>query len=500
VKRFYLVFLPLLAVSALVVFQFLMFQKLQRSTETNLNHLLKLRVAEIGKVMEQEYYCFRTEFEQLIPRDTSFYLINSLAGAKLGPDGKVNYGRVDTLNSYSEFDNTRAYNSFTFETRTRVIGTFNFEFLPISEISDSSDLSLDEAYILKEYKNYILNNEGRRLFDTLMLDSLIAHNIKIIKGAEGSFYELRYKDSIIYRSLNFVDDYDTRVKALLYQSNLLPEIQLLLYTPQSREQVMINYWPWILTLLFIVLILIYTYRRNYILIQNMKRLNAMKSDFINLMTHEFNTPLTNLKLTLEQYNDSLPVEKKHKLLSILHNEIDRIKNNFQTLFQINKLSVNELELNKELIPGNELVMLIEEVFEPSFEKHSVQLNIDLEPDDVKLNLDKAHMLNVLTNLVDNALKYGGEYPMINIYTMTEGQWFKYIIKDNGIGIKSDQLDYIFDKYYRSGDIEINSKAGMGLGLYFVKKVVELHGGMINVKSAAGKGTEIVISLPLKPRP
>ena len=148
-------------------------------------------------------------------------------------------------------------------------------------------------------------------------------------------------------------------------------------------------------------------------------------------------------------------------MTIINLETDRISDNISTLFQINKLSVEELklELNRESV--HDLLRMTADVFEVNFKEKDVQLNWELQAKDDKVEVDKNHMLNVFTNIMDNSLKYASDKPVFTISSECSNQELLLVFEDNGIGMSNDQMIKAFDKYYRSDNIEVQATKGMG---------------------------------------
>ena len=484
-----------LAVIALFGFQIHLVQKGMDSASAEFDHLVAIRASQLGDELERAFYCFQSEAQQFVPGGKVFYLMNPLEGAGIDSLGNLQLGTYDTLVSQSQV-NGSLFTRYGFSVDTRVNMRFDFEFIPIDLDQNLDRLNDMERYILEGYRHYLLDSQGLRLVDTLFIDSLVNQYIKTIVGGEDCEYEVLQNGKPVYQSADIPNGaFSISPPGGLYKSRLLPRLNLVLYFPNRSLWMLKDQWPILLAIIGLSLLLVLLLVRSFQLIKRMTELNELKSDFINMMTHEFNTPITNLKLTLDHYRHDLPIEKKDKLLTIINTEIDRIRNNIKTLFEINKLSSNELALNLEPCSVHELLLMTRDVFEAVFEEQNVVSTWNLNALTDFVNGDKVHLLNVFTNIVDNALKYSFQTPEINIRTVNGNGTLDISFSDKGSGMTKEQQKHVFEKYYRSDDLEVKATKGMGMGLYYVKKIVGLHGGNIEISSQPGMGTTVMVQLP-----
>lgn len=249
-------------------------------------------------------------------------------------------------------------------------------------------------------------------------------------------------------------------------------------------------------LLILVMLFCFGYLIKIILQQ--KRLAEMKDNFINNMTHEFKTPIATISAAIEGMQHFKVLEDKERTARYLEtskNELSRLDNLVNKVLHTAVYERNDIELIRKEINVTELIT---DVINSEKLKASKEVNFLFEPEtNVKvLHIDLTHFRNVLTNLIDNAIKYAGISAEINIKCSADANSYTIKIKDNGIGIAKDQLNLIFDKFYRVPTGNLHAVKGTGLGLSYVKYIVERHGGTITVQSEMNKGSEFVISLPL----
>lgn len=250
-------------------------------------------------------------------------------------------------------------------------------------------------------------------------------------------------------------------------------------------------------LLIFIMIICFIYLIKIILRQ--KRLAEMKDNYINNMTHELKTPIATISAAVEGMQSFKVLEDKEKTqryLNITRAELLRLSNMVTKILNISIYDRDEIEM---VIQEVNLKNLINDTVDTERIKinKEISFNIEIDKSLPVAYVDPAHFRNVLTNLIDNAIKYSRESVDINIIVNHDGQAINIKIQDNGIGVPSSHIKHIFDKFYRVPTGNIHDVKGSGLGLYYVKYIIERHGGNISVKSEINKGTEFVISIPVR---
>lgn len=259
-----------------------------------------------------------------------------------------------------------------------------------------------------------------------------------------------------------------------------------------------GYSPYIyLTVIVVFILVFFGFTMSVILRQ--KRLSEVKTDFINNMTHELKTPISTIGLSAEMIlrtdfaNDP---DKLKQYAGIIFKENKRLENQVERVLNVAKLDKEKISLKKESLDLHELLLEAKENFEFNSSEKGGKIDLALNATDFVVNADPVHITNVVYNLLDNAVKYCAQEPDIKIKTWNEKRMFAFEIEDNGIGIKREDIKMIFDKFYRVPTGNLHDVKGFGLGLYYVKLIIEEHGGTINVRSVPGKGTAFTIKLPL----
>lgn len=231
-----------------------------------------------------------------------------------------------------------------------------------------------------------------------------------------------------------------------------------------------------------------------------KKISEIKTDFINNMTHEFKTPLATISLAVGALNTKKVQEDPEKLTyfaGIIRDENTRMNKQVEKILQAAKLESNELDLNLQPVNVHEEITKAANSVSLSINERNGRLIQKLHAKHVVLNLDEVHFTNLINNLLDNAVKYSGERPVVEIETSNPTPRNLQIkIKDNGIGMSKDTQSRIFEKFYRAHTGNIHNVKGFGLGLSYVKTVVTAHHGKIKVESVPGKGATFIVDLPL----
>lgn len=252
------------------------------------------------------------------------------------------------------------------------------------------------------------------------------------------------------------------------------------------------------TIIVLVVLLLFAYSLFIILKQ--KRLSEVQKDFVNTMTHEFKTPLSTIAISAKVLaeSDIVKVDKRLiKYTGIIQEENNQLTKQVEKLLQMTDLEKEKIILKLETIDLNELLNKVAHHFELKINERDGSLKMSLEAGPNIIEADKVHLTNILYNLIDNAIKYSPEKVDINIKTNTENNILMLEISDKGLGISKENLPKIFHKFYRVPTGDVHDVKGFGLGLSYVKKLVQTHKWKINASSELGKGSMFTIEIPTK---
>lgn len=229
-----------------------------------------------------------------------------------------------------------------------------------------------------------------------------------------------------------------------------------------------------------------------------KKLALVKNDFINNMTHEFKTPITSISLATQLLQEELKPGKNESMLrylGIIKEENTRLGQQVERVLQTAQMEREEITLKRKSVDVAALIQHVAEINGPLLDSVNGVLSLQLADLPPHISLDEVHISNVLNNLVDNAVKYSPTNPKVEIKAREQDQGIVIEVKDQGMGMPKEALSNIFDAFYRVPTGNVHNVKGFGLGLSYVKKIVEAHGGKVNVKSKLGEGSTFEIYLP-----
>jgi two-component system phosphate regulon sensor histidine kinase PhoR len=230
-----------------------------------------------------------------------------------------------------------------------------------------------------------------------------------------------------------------------------------------------------------------------------KKLSEIKSDFINNMTHEFKTPLATISLAVDALKNekvSGDKEKTSYFTGIIKEENKRMNKQVETILQAALLDKQEVQLNLKKLAAHDLIVSALNNINLQVEEKQGKLDVDLQAEKDSILADEVHFTNLINNLLDNAVKYAKENLYIKLSTKNAGNQLKITIEDNGIGMNKETLNRIFEKFYRAHTGNVHNVKGFGLGLSYVKTMVDAHHGTIKAESVLGKGSSFCITIPL----
>ena len=249
----------------------------------------------------------------------------------------------------------------------------------------------------------------------------------------------------------------------------------------------------------VLLIVIFFFVYTLFVILKQRRLSEIQKDFINNLTHEFKTPISTIAISTEVLRQPSIIQTPERLLNyatIIQTENNRLKQQVERVLQMARLEKQDIGLKRELCDIHVLIKEVAKNMELPLQEKNGKLTLELNAPFSAVLLDKLHFANVIFNLLDNAIKYSKNAPQIVIKTASSKKEICIEIVDNGIGISSENQRQIFHRFYRITTGNIHEVKGFGLGLSYVKLIVEAHKGKISVKSELDKGSKFTIILPI----
>ena len=342
-------------------------------------------------------------------------------------------------------------------------------------------------------------SQHKNLIDSLIRNSLLEKKIK-------TKYEFGiYKPIANAMILQKTGKYPTELLNKSFVYNLSPlngnvqfPLKLLIYFPQEHLFILKKLYRLLFVSLGLFFIIIGSFSFSIVVINRQKKLSEMKNDLINNMTHEFKTPISTISLVCEALKDK-DVKKSDEIynnyVSVIDEENKRLRTMAEHILRSATIESGRLKLHKETIDLNEVLQNAVNSKKINAESKGGKITLDLKTGNSLIFADRVHITNVFVNMLDNAIKYNLHEPVIKISTRNLQDGILVDIADNGIGISKANQSKIFDKLYRVHTGNLHDFKGFGLGLSYVKTIVEQHKGKITVDSELEKGSVFHIYLP-----
>lgn len=294
-----------------------------------------------------------------------------------------------------------------------------------------------------------------------------------------------------------------------FYSVILPENAEVEFTPSFEKLILIvpdiekQVWQslrWIIlgaiTFMLVIIAAFYVTIRTLL---NQKRLSQIKSDFINNMTHEFKTPLATISLAVDALGNEKVQNNKEKtayFTKIIKEENNRMNKHVETILQAAFMEKQELKMNLVELQVHNLIVQVMDNYKLQLQDKGADFQLLLNAKNDLIKGDEAHFTNLISNLVDNAIKYSKENLLIKISTHSTRNYLVIRVEDNGIGMSKESTKRIFEKFFRAHTGNLHNVKGFGLGMSYVKTVIDAHKGRIKVESTLGKGTAFTIEVPV----
>lgn len=362
----------------------------------------------------------------------------------------------------------------------------------------------NKTLLVEKIVNKLLdyNEDITQRLSQATLQALITSEMK--KNGISIPYEYVVKNSngeIIYKSEHYKNEASGIYKAELFPNDLFsPPYYLSLNFPR-RDTFLIKSLGFMgASSIILTLVIIFSYSLTLFVIFKQKRLSEIKTDFINNMTHELKTPISTISLASQMLKDkSIGEDQKNldRISGIIDDESKRLGYQVEKVLQMAIFERGTFNLKKKETDLHTLIKNSIQNFQLQVQKAGGTLCTQFGAGQSQIRVDELHVSNVVLNLLENALKYCEGVPEIQLYTRNFSKGVEISVKDNGIGIRKEDQKRIFEKFYRVSTGNVHNVKGFGLGLSYVKKIVDAHGGTVHVESEPGKGSEFIIRIPYK---
>ena len=366
--------------------------------------------------------------------------------------------------------------------------------LKVGKISKSKEVLFESAYNDISKRNPI----EERIGDINKFEKIIERNLERMNINLDFEYAIFDQDSITKISSEKFDLSNQSYSSLIFKDeNDLSNYSLKVAFPGRTPFLLGSLVSVIITSIIFTSIIIIAYVTTILLLLRQRQISQIKTDFINNMTHEFKTPIATINLALSAIKNPKTIvnkEKVKKYLQMIYDENNRMHDQVENVLMISHLERNQLNIEKTKQDINEIIDLAISHVSLIVENNNGNIITEKDADNSMVIGNETHLINVMVNILDNAIKYNDNSPEIFIKTLNIGSRVLIEIKDNGIGMSKAVQSKIFEKFYRKQTGDLHNVKGHGLGLAYVKKIIAFHNGNITVDSAVGKGSKFTIQL------
>lgn len=379
----------------------------------------------------------------------------------------------------------------------------------VEGITDFGSLTDSQSELLAELMTGFLQLEMGADFisrhSVKSIDSLLSRNLKTVGGisADFQFGIFDVYDAPVMISEGAAQNVEILLRdgfrTRLFPSDMVQEpLYLRVWFPRQETYLLKTLWPLLFASAIFMLTVIVAFGYTIRTILHQKKVSAIKNDFINNMTHELKTPIATISLACEALSDPVMSKSEKRVghfLKMIKDENKRLGVLVENVLRSAVLDRGEMTINHNDVDMHQVITAAIRNIELQAQQKGGIIETDLSAENSVIKGDKVHLTNVIYNLLDNAIKYSSEHLAIKVSTLRHNSFIEIRVSDNGIGIKKEDRDRIFEKLFRVHTGDIHDIKGFGLGLSYVKMIVEKHHGTVSVQSEPGKGSTFIIQLP-----
>ncbi|TGV01665.1 sensor histidine kinase [Flavivirga rizhaonensis] len=372
----------------------------------------------------------------------------------------------------------------------------NDKLLLLDEISSTDEIIFEDIYNDIAYRRLIHKRVSQDEIQELLSKKLKEYSINI--DFEFAIYSNDLATKV--HSDGFENDQGSTFSVpFFYNEKNQNNYKFLVNFPDDNKFILSPIIGMILLSIIFTLIIIIAYSSALYQLLKQRKISEIKTDFINNMTHEFKTPIATINLALDAIKNPKVIDDKERVvryLSMIKEENKRMHAQVENVLRISKLEKNELNISKDRVDLHDLVDDAITHVELLVENRQGYIKTFFEAEKSSVLANETHFTNVIVNILDNAIKYSPDPPKIEVYTENVGTNILLKVKDHGSGMSKAAAKKVFEKFYREHTGNIHNVKGHGLGLAYVKRIVEDHQGYVSVESEKEKGSTFTIKLPL----
>lgn len=475
-------------------------EKLKQQETYVLLNLYNTLQDSIGKVPDRsEILDFVLVQKNKVTNETVIYSNNIIA-----EDYNINLSFFD-----KKKDSVRKAQSFTAKRKTEIYSGNRIDNSAIQKTT-APDITIQKSGNMDMLDKVQFDMFLKDIAETKPLkDRISKERLLKLLGDELKQYEVKthfefgvYSDGLAtkIKSDNFQFDKNSTFQTPIFADNEgKAKFQLLVSFPDKKKFLFTDLIGITILSITFTLIIIIAYASALNQLIKQRQISEIKTDFINNMTHEFKTPIATINLALDAIRNPKVIEDTEKVfryLQMIRDENKRMHAQVENVLRISKLEKKELEINKEPMSVQEIVEDAVEHVNLIIEDRDGVINTHFDATRTTTLVNDVHFTNVIVNILDNAIKYSPEAPIIDVYTENVKDFILIKIKDQGQGMSKVAQKRVFEKFYREHTGDRHDVKGHGLGLAYVKRIVDDHNGQIFVESEKGKGSTFIIKLPL----
>ena len=505
-----------------MLFKAILFTASFKNKDEQFTYQVKQVISNVAKkVEEQEAFSFLSRFNQLkdsigkAPQRSElmkfFYVEKNeltnetiiYSSSIIPEDYSVSASFFDKANDSTRIKNyvakrvTEVYNESNVESNPA-----NNDVLPSEKTEKSGVVEvLDKAQFQLNFKDIAATRSITQRVSNEQLEALFRNELEEY-GIDTPFEFGIYSNGLAtkVKSEKFKFDKKTTFDTPIFTDNDgVSKFQLLVSFPKKKAFLASDLVGIaVLSFLFTAIIIV-AYYSALKQLNTQRHISEIKTDFINNMTHEFKTPIATINLALDAIKNPKVIDDKEKVyryLQMIKDENKRMHAQVENVLRISKLEKRELDIRKETCNMHDIIEEAVEHVSLIVEDREGEINVNLKATKTSVLLNDVHFTNVLVNILENAVKYSPERPVIHVTSENIKNFIVVKIKDQGLGISKIAQKKIFDKFYREHTGDIHNVKGHGLGLAYVKRIVDDHHGEVLVESEKGKGSTFIIKLPL----
>ncbi|TBN04482.1 GHKL domain-containing protein [Hyunsoonleella flava] len=397
----------------------------------------------------------------------------------------------------------------------RIIGNSEMQ---VIEGSESSDIDIDKSPILNIVHSGVLSEAQRNSFEknfrALAKQRPVYERVStdeleemLRSKLQQNSIDIDFEFAVYSRDLAtklYSDEFEkteasTFSVPIFYDENNQSNYKLLVNFPGDNKFIFSSILGMVLLSIVFTSIIIIAYSSALFQLIKQRKISQIKTDFINNMTHEFKTPIATINLALDAIKNPKIIDSKDKViryLNMIREENKRMHAQVENVLRISKLEKNELNISKDRVDLHDLVEDAVTHVELIVEDRQGYIKTHLEAEQTSVLANDTHFTNVIVNMLDNAIKYSPDGPKIDVFTENVGTNILLKIQDQGSGMSKAAAKRVFEKFYREHTGDIHNVKGHGLGLAYLKRIVDDHQGFVSVESEKGKGSTFTIKLPV----